>query len=111
LEVLMPNARRVKVAQGKSNDFPFTLTDQQGVYLFYEADKPAGRFAVNLFDASESNILPRDVLEDPIQVGPLEVASIANFEATRLETWKFVLILALVLLLLEWYIYNRRVYI
>lgn len=111
LEVLMPNARRVKVAKGKSNDFPFTQTDQQGVYQFYEADKPAGRFAVNLFDASESDILPRDGLENPIQVGPMEITSSANFEATRQETWKILLILALLLLLLEWYIYNRRVYI
>jgi hypothetical protein len=111
LEVLTPDARRIEVAQGKSNDFPFTQTDRQGVYAFFEGEQLAGRFAVNLFDAGESDILPRDGLENPIRVGPIEITGSANFEAARQETWKFLLILALVVLLLEWYIYNRRVYI
>jgi hypothetical protein len=33
------------------------------------------------------------------------------FEPSRFETWKYLLVLALGVLLFEWYIYNRRVYL
>ena len=111
IQVVTPSGGRVKVARGKNNEFPFTDTEQTGVYEMMEGGQLAGRFAVNLFDPGESNILPRDGLENPIQIGPVEVTNSTNFESSRQETWKFLLVLALVILLLEWYIYNRRVYV
>lgn len=71
--------------------------------------KTLQRFAVNLFDAGESNIRPAP----DIQIGrgtPVE-AQTSGQEITRQELWKWLLLAGLGVLLVEWYIYNRRVYL
>ena len=44
-------------------------------------------------------------------VGYVEVKAETRWEPARRETWKFLLVVALGVLLFEWYIYNRRVYL
>lgn len=78
-------------------------------------------YAVNLFDARESDLATRGVppegltaelAEDfRIKVGenPLEAAE--RYVPDIRQWWKPFAILALAVLLLEWYVYNRRVYI
>ena len=71
----------------------------------YVATWPGGAraFAVNLLDEEESNIQPRD----EIKLGEQKVE--AGGQQRRLyETWKWVALGALALLLLEWAMYHRR---
>ncbi len=63
-------------------------------------------FAVNLLDVEESNIEPRTA----IHIGAEQVVSDQERRQPR-ELWKWFVLLALGLLLAEWYIYNRRVYV
>jgi len=87
-------------------DFSFGNTERVGVYEVRWDGKPQRNFAVNLLDADESNIDPRTEIhigQDSIKAG--------ESRGTPRDTWKWVALGALVLLLLEWYIYNRRVYI
>jgi hypothetical protein len=86
--------------------FAFGATDRVGLYRYVVEGSPPRSFAVNLLDEEESNIEPRPV----IQVGPDEVASTVERGQPR-ELWKWFALLALVLLMIEWYIYNRRVYV
>jgi hypothetical protein len=61
-------------------------------------------FAVSLLDPQESNIEPRTdfaIGSDRITAG--------GQRAQASELWKWLVLLALALLLIEWYIYNRRV--
>ena len=67
------------------------------------------RLAVNLFDPSESQIAPR--ADAAIQIGHVDVEGQKTWEGARRELWKILLISALAVLLFEWYIYNRRVYL
>jgi hypothetical protein len=77
------------------------------------------RFAVNLFDRQESDVRVRPS-QDPdsetiraadIRIGHVDVAAAAGRAPARKEVWKVVLSCALVVLVFEWYIYNRRVYL
>ncbi len=109
LEVVGPDGARDRVSRGKNHRFTFTATGQIGVYTVYHGPQITERFAVNLFDRTESNLATRP--EQAIQIGYVEVAGKTDWEPTRRETWKLLVLLALGVLVLEWYIYNRRVYI
>jgi hypothetical protein len=109
LEVRDPRRRSHTVPRGPSNEFSYSGTEQTGFYEVFEADQAVQQFAVNLFDSSESNIAPRP--ENTIQIGYVDVEGREAWEPARQETWKWLLVLVLAVLLLEWYIYNRRVYL
>ena len=64
---------------------------------------------VNLFDRRESGIAPR--ASGTIQIGYVDVEAQQQWEPKRQEIWKILLLLALLVLLIEWYIYNRRIYL
>ncbi|HEV3142248.1 MAG TPA: VWA domain-containing protein [Gemmataceae bacterium] len=90
---------------GNRSDFDFQDTERLGIY---KAEwKGGGRsFAVNLLDAEESNLQPRDA----IQIGSDTVLAGDTRTQTR-ELWKWALLAAFVFLLVEWFIYNKRVYV
>lgn len=107
IEVWPPGKRPpVPLARGGRADFSFGATDQVGIYRVAWDDTVQRFFAVNLLDPDESNIEPRQA----IKIGTEEV-KVGTTRGTPLEMWRWFLLAALVLLLLEWYIYNRRVYI
>jgi len=85
----------------------FTDTGDLGLYEVQSAGETIQHFAVNLFDISESNIRPRE----EIKIGRVPVAVAAGPEPVRREAWKLLLWAGLAVLLFEWYIYNRRVYL
>jgi hypothetical protein len=90
---------------GSRSDFDFQATDQIGVYR--AAWKDGGRsFAVNLLDADESNLLPRET----VQIGSEKFVAGENRTQSR-ELWKWAVLAGLLFLLLEWFVYNRRIYV
>jgi len=92
--------------QGQSG-FIYGYTDDLGVYDVREQGKITQRFSVNLFDPVESDIRPRE----NIQAGHLDIARQSGWRPMRKELWRYLIIAAIILLGLEWYIYNRRVYL
>jgi hypothetical protein len=107
LRIKPPKGAPYEVSRGRLSTFNVTGTSEVGVYEVYDQDKLAGRFSVNLFDSNESDIRP--VTEVP--VGDIKVEGKTNREPARRDLWKIVLLAALAVLLAEWYIYNRRVYV
>jgi len=73
------------------------------------SERATRRFAVNLFDRAESDIRPTSA--PAIQIGYVEVSGQPDFETGRREIWKVLVLGGLVVLLVEWYIYSRRVYV
>ena len=92
-----------------TNQFVITDTDQLGIYRVFEGRnaKPTRQFAVNLFDSRESDLKPRPKIE----LGHEEVPGEGGLEPARKELWRWLLIAGLVVLVFEWYVYNRRVYL
>ncbi|MFN0136380.1 MAG: hypothetical protein ACKVS9_09735, partial [Phycisphaerae bacterium] len=85
----------------------YGATDRVGVYRIEPGAPGRDRVAVNLEDVNESDITPTSSMKigaEAVQVG----------EAIRTATpeiWRWFVGAALAILLLEWYIYNRRVMI
>jgi len=107
LTVVAPNGRRETIKRGRQDAFYFAETDLVGSYEVRDGDGVVQRFAVNLFDERESEIDPRP----EFRAGGQDVQRTETASVARKEGWKLLLLLALAVLLIEWYIYNRRVYI
>jgi len=104
IDVTDPAGTRRAVRRGAGLEFAYQHTDRVGVY---RAAWPGGGrgFTVNLLDAEESNVQPRD----EIKLGEQQVAA-GQVRRQTYDTWKWVALAALVLLLVEWVIHNRRVF-
>ena len=109
VKVTAPNGDIIDINRGGEGQYFFTDTEQLGVYQVREQGKLTQRFAVNLFSPSESNIQPQ--IDKVIRVGNVDVTSTEQWQVARRELWKPLAILGLAVLLFEWYIYNRRVYL
>jgi len=109
LQVRTPGGATINLKEEKPGSFNFTGTAELGVYQVRSAGKTLRHFAVNLFHASESDIRP----SPEIKIGrgmPIEAQTSAQ-ETTRRELWKWLLLVGLGVLLIEWYVYHRRVYL
>ena len=108
LRVRSPDGKFSEVARETQNTYTFSNTDLLGIYEVFEpkAQEPSQRFAVNLFDRRESDLRPRDKLE----LGHEEIPGQGSQAPARLEAWRWLLIAGIVVLVFEWYVYNRRVY-
>jgi hypothetical protein len=102
LDVIGPDRQREMITRGVGADFSYKNTDHVGVY---EATWTGGQrfFAVNLLDAEESNIQPRDA----IKIGEQRLAAGQPRRQTY-DTWKWIALAALVLLVVEWAAYHAR---
>ena len=107
ISVRIPGGKRIDLKESRPGRFNFTDTDELGIYEAFYGEKPFLRFAVNLFDSTESHIAPRKAFE----AGPTAVEGQSGWEDSRKEFWRWLVLAGLVVLLFEWYIYNRRVYL
>jgi hypothetical protein len=100
--------------------------DRTGLYTFRPIEPPAPpsdirAFAVNLFDPRESDIATRGLVPAGtpaaradayrIKIGYTEVASARRNVRSIQDWWKPIALAALLTVLVEWYVYNRRVYV
>jgi hypothetical protein len=109
--VVGPDQQSHPVRRERSGEFRFTETERTGPYDVRVGSDVAERFAVNLFDSRESDIRPRVEFQAGAGTTVAGTATAAANQVTRREVWKWLLLAALAVLLFEWYIYNRRVYI
>ncbi len=109
LEVETPDGRREVVEGQKGNAFQFSATDQSGIYRVVNAEtKDLQRLVpVNLLDATESDLKVKESLD----LGYSQYAQISTQVPSRKEWWPWLLTAGLALLIFEWLIYNRRVFI
>lgn len=103
--IVDPAGERTELARGPGNQLYYSGTDRIGVYTV--EDGPRRRqFAVNLLDPAESDIRPRP--EGSIQLGYTQVQGERTWRPGRRELWRWLALGALVLVVVEWYVYNRR---
>ncbi len=107
--VSTPRGDRFDVPREQHSTFVFSRTDELGVYEVREGsgNKVTQQFAVNLFDTRESDLTPAE----QIDIGHEEVKAQPGKQAARQEIWKWLVLSAIGVLIFEWYIYNRRVYL
>jgi len=87
----------------QANEFVFGDTHRQGVYHVRLGTNET-TFCVDLLDAAESNIKPRDEL----QLGKYARVTATRLQRTNMELWRTIAGLGLLVLLGEWWYYHRR---
>jgi hypothetical protein len=109
------------IARSPQGTFVYNQADTTG---FYHARwEPEGLlpFAVNLFDARESDLAPRGLVPEgvpenqreayEIKIGYNPVVGTQQVRDITRDWWRWLAVGVLAVLLVEWYIYNKRVYI
>ncbi len=98
-------AKPTKMRPGPSGSIEIVDTDTPGNYRVEANDKLADLFAVNLFDPRESEL----AAVASVDLGYESVdAAIGGVESRR-EYWRFLLVVMLLLLVAEWWLYAKRV--
>ena len=107
VDVKSPNGKKSKLLPRPDRTFVLNDTAECGLYEVQGASQelPDVVLPVNLFDRNESNIVVRDKLT----LGYEEVTGEVTRETTRKQYWRWFLLLGLVVLVVEWYIFNKRV--
>jgi Ca-activated chloride channel family protein len=85
----------------------FSQTNELGYYAVNFISKDSTKveyFAVNLFDASESDLHPRETL----QIGSTSVAPTVSQQIGLQELWKWLAGIALFVLMIEWQVFHRK---
>ncbi len=120
ITITTPSGTKETLRRRGEAPFVFRQTEEVGIYRVNEAGGESRRFAVNLFDPSESDVRLRteETPEDAeaariasLKVGNIDIAAAAGAAPARQELWRPLLLGVLGLLMLEWYIYHRRVYV
>ncbi len=111
IRLTKPDGDSSKLERGSRADFALAGTDQLGVYQV-RWDDPGGkggqsrRFAVNLFDPLESDLAPAGA----VTIGSATVQAGEPRKQPR-DLWKWPVLAGLLVLVLEWWVYNKRVQI
>jgi hypothetical protein len=117
--VVLPDGSTREATPPTAGKLAFHETDQLGLYDVLANGELVARFAVNLFDRQESDVRLRtrqdgqegvQTVQD-LTIGYEDVQAESPSSPVRKELWTWLLLAALFVLVLEWYIYNRRVYV
>ena len=109
VSVTTPAGETETVTARADNSFVFVDTEASGVYEV----RPKGEqevdqlVAVNLLDRRESNLSVAEKME----LGYVEIEGTRARVPARREYWPWLVCLVIVILMIEWLIYNRRVLI
>ena len=108
ITVQMPNDD-IQELQVRDSRTVFTDTTKVGVYTVFVDGEPFGRFAANLLNPQESDLSPPQLATDPnVAMDTRPVRS--DLPEVNREIWAYAAFLALLLLIVEWWVYhqNRR---
>jgi hypothetical protein len=104
-----PNGKTKSLEASTDNQFLYPGTDQCGVYSVSGADEDDvdHLFTVNLLDRQESNLEVRD----NIGLGLEQIEAKLETQVARKDLWVWLVFACLVVITIEWLVYNKRVFI
>jgi hypothetical protein len=106
LTLTRPDFTKVELTPDPSGTVRFPGTHRVGIYTVEAPDQPKRLYAVNLLDAEESRIEPRD----QIKFSSVTIAAQDQMvQRANVLLWPLLVLAALVLVCLEWLAYNLRV--
>ncbi len=108
VRVTGPTGKTQTMERAGQPNLIYTQTDDLGFYQTQplDGDRLLQLFSVNLFSEQESNI----VVAPEVAIGTVTVAANqVQTDIVRLELWRWLLAIALIVLSAEWYLYTRRV--
>jgi hypothetical protein len=104
-----PDGTLEDIEVDKRHTVTFARTHDCGVYKaeFDDPDETVETFAANLLEPVESNIVPND----DFTIGAEKVVAVSGETKVNEPLWPWAAAAALLILLIEWWIYNKRVMI
>ncbi len=105
--VLRPDGVQDKIATSGVETFHYARTQHVGPYRVEGGLPGQDSFAVNLFNPVESQVAPTET----VAFGSDKVQTQAGTIEVNRPAWTYFLLAMLVVLLLEWVVYNRRVFV
>jgi len=109
------------VKRSPQGTFLFNGANKTGLYQARWGKDESMSFAINLFDGRESDLSPRGLVPEglsesqaetyKIKIGFNAVKGIRRSAPAVKDYWWPLAVGMLAVVLLEWYIYNRRVYV
>jgi hypothetical protein len=101
-----PDAAKVELTPDPSGTVRFAGTHRVGLYTVEAPEQPQRVYAVNLLDAEESRIEPRQEIEfSSVTVAAAEQA----VQRANIPLWPTLILATLALVCLEWLAYNLKV--
>lgn len=108
IDLTQPSGTSVKVPVPEAGEFALPPLNFVGVYSTDPAIPQFEKIAVNLLDANESDTLPAQKAPGDISAAVVDASTAHG----RLELWWWIVLVAgLPLLLIEWWVYTRRVHL
>ncbi len=129
MTISKPDGSTAQLQRKPQGFFLFAETDQIGLYTaqWSGAETPDLAFAINLFDRRESDIAPRGLsanegqgdgngeespeTPDAVKIGYTPISGQSTIVEAQQDWWKLIAGVVLAIILLEWYIYNKRIYV
>lgn len=109
VEVRDPAGDTTELRARGDRTFVYGNADSTGIYsvIDKESDLQDQMFPVNLMDSRESNLAVREKLE----IGYDEISGSTETIPETKQFWPWLVLICLFVLIMEWFIYNRRVFI
>ena len=104
-----PLGQDANLSARAERQFVYGKTEMTGIYQVLEpdSDRQEQMFAINLLDSRESDLSVREKLE----IGYEEIAGTVETVPEFKQYWTWLVFVSLFVLVIEWFIYNRRVFI
>lgn len=103
-EMVRPDGQKISISvDPEAREVVYGATDLQGIYRLNIGTNQTS-FAVNLLDATESNLQPGESLS----MGRKGAVLPASLHRANLESWRWFAFGALAVVLLEWWWFHRR---
>lgn len=121
IAITPPTGKPQTLTPTPQGGFLYNGADQIGLYHAKWGKSGSHLFSVNIFDPRESDLATRGMVPEgtpsgkaddyKIKIGYTAVAGTRKSTPSEIAWWPFLAALMLGVLLVEWYIYNRRVYV
>lgn len=105
-EITKPDGSTDKIQLDPIRPVYFGNTEKAGIYTL-KSGEITEQYAVNLLDRNETSITP----SESINISRAEIQAEKENIVKNKELWRFFIIIALLFLMLEWYIYSRRAWL
>lgn len=106
LKLIDPAGNSTALTVPEAGDFALPALERVGIYQTDPAIPQFEQIAVNLLDASESNLVPATA---PPGGKPEEVN--AGSGKVRRDLWRYLVMAGIAMLFVEWWVYTRRVHL
>jgi hypothetical protein len=104
LVFVSPSGVEYPATRETTGAWTYSAADEVGVHHLRSAAGEVSTFPVALLNRRESNLVPDRVVD----FGDFEIAVEASLGDEAFDTWKWFALAALLFLLVEWHVYNRR---